>query len=129
MNGLRTCLSALGCIIVLIGCSHIRNVSRESAHLSAKNAIKIKGGVAKPGIYQIDHQGRITIADALRLAGGPVEGDMIRTPIANTKKIYLFRQAAGGYPDWFILDARRDKGKDRYFIVHPGDLIEVPIFF
>lgn len=59
---------------------------RVSARMTNSRSITVDGSVARPGVYPL--QGRITLIQAVALAGGP-------TDLANPRRVVVFRQING----------------------------------
>lgn len=102
------------------------------------NEIAVLGAVRKPGIYPIDPKAKLTLVAALDLAGGPVDGDWVHTLAAVKNKVRVTRAVQGQEETFRSLDVRdpaderkpsQEWGKDRDFLILPGDKIEVPYLF
>jgi len=93
----------------------------------SKDEILINGAVKKPGFYPADMKQQMTLESVLRLAGGALDGDYLHTPVASLRNVQLRRKVNGKW-ETHKLDAQtyRKSGKDREFLVRPGDVIEVP---
>lgn len=101
------------------------------------NEIAVMGAVRKPGIYPIDPQAKLTLATALDLAGGPVDGDWVHTLAAVKNRVRVTRVVQGREETLRSLDVRdpadakagQEWGKDRGLLILPGDKIEMPYLF
>ncbi len=91
-----------------------------SVMVSEINAARfyVLGEVAHPGAYPV--RGRITVLQALALAGGPTE-------FANDRKVVVIRNAADGKQTRFKVDARDVlAGNAPALPLLPGDTVFVP---
>jgi protein involved in polysaccharide export with SLBB domain len=93
--------------------------------------IAVMGTVKRPGIFTLASDDRLTLEQALELAGGLHEGDWINSPAASPRNIRLHREV-DGQKKTFKLDGSNVRGKrgtDLDFLVQPGDKIYVPYLF
>jgi polysaccharide export outer membrane protein len=85
----------------------------------AKWKFTVMGQVFKPGPYEVSAKDRITLVDAIAMAGGP-------TPKGNLKRVTISRPAGGGRNETLNLDAdEMRKGASPSFEVLSGDTISV----
>jgi len=81
------------------------------------NQVAVLEAVAKPGVYPIPERGRLTLADALALAGGPSQ---------STREIVLVRKV-NGQPQEKKFPIREVRaGAAGQQVLQPGDAIYVP---
>jgi polysaccharide export outer membrane protein len=91
-----------------------------SVMVSEINAARfyVLGEVAHPGAYPV--RGRLTVVQALALAGGPTE-------FANDRKVVVIRNAGDGSQTRFKVDARDVlAGNAPALPLQPGDTVFVP---
>ncbi len=94
--------------------------------LEAKSTYFAIQGVKKPGIYPVPSGGELTIAEAIEIGGGMLEGDPLEGKLSDPRGVRVYRVIESSQ-QIIKLDVRKN-GKNRRFRIHAGDIIQIPVF-
>jgi polysaccharide biosynthesis/export protein len=87
--------------------------------IARSGIVYVVGELARPGGYQVEHNNRLTLLDAVALAGGP-------TRVANLANARLIRRSATGREELKINMKRVLYGDGPDMLLADGDILYVP---